>query len=705
MKNKLINRIILLSIAVATMLCPGLVRGQYPTPNLAGTAYTTGPFARHTSPLLVGQCTWYVYGRIQEAGVISPSTLSSKGIFLGNASTWPSSAISAGYSTGSQPRQGAIAVWTTGVGHLAFVESVVNGVAQFSECNATPSTASPNTTVVCRNDQDTGAWNVRIRNSPSTSGTVLGNLPKFNVFSVVGGPTSANGYSWYRLQGNGYDGWAALLDIDSGNAATANFSWSFTRVKLQPSSSSIAMGGSPNTYIYLSSLPSPSISSVSPSSPIGSNSTQPFYINGSNFVSGCNVTLRDLTTGETFANRTITSFSSSQIRIDPNFTTAAHTWSVQIINPDGRSSSQFQFLVQAPPLPSPSISSVSPSSPIGSNSTQPFYINGSNFVSGCNVTLRDLTTGETFANRTITSFSSSQIRIDPNFTTAAHTWSVQIINPDGRSSSQFQFSVISGPVLQGEPSSLGVFWIPSPNFENRPANQVIDSIVIHTVQGSYASGIATLTDSTPPLAQRVSAHYIISPTGEIAQLVDLSKRAWHATYYNDRSIGIEMAGYAEQAGTWTAQNLTALENLVAYLVGKYNIPVVHPSGDASAYPQCLYTGAGLVAHSQLQPGCNGYATKSDPGPYFPWTSFVQNVQAKSSPPRITGVGGGALQPPSNGSFQFEIAVPNRTQVTVQASGDMVNWLDAGVVPIVNGKGVFTDPTAGARTQRFYRTKP
>ena len=609
MKNKLINRIILLSIAVATMLCPGLVRGQYPTPNLAGTAYTTGPFARHTSPLLVGQCTWYVYGRIQEAGVISPSTLSSKGIFLGNASTWPSSAISAGYSTGSQPRQGAIAVWTTGVGHLAFVESVVNGVAQFSECNATPSTASPNTTVVCRNDQDTGAWNVRIRNSPSTSGTVLGNLPKFNVFSVVGGPTSANGYSWYRLQGNGYDGWAALLDIDSGNAATANFSWSFTRVKLQPSSSSIAMGGSPNTYIYLSSLPSPSISSVSPSSPIGSNSTQPFYINGSNFVSGCNVTLRDLTTGETFANRTITSFSSSQIRIDPNFTTAAHTWSVQIINPDGRSSSQFQF------------------------------------------------------------------------------------------------SVISGPVLQGEPSSLGVFWIPSPNFENRPANQVIDSIVIHTVQGSYASGIATLTDSTPPLAQRVSAHYIISPTGEIAQLVDLSKRAWHATYYNDRSIGIEMAGYAEQAGTWTAQNLTALENLVAYLVGKYNIPVVHPSGDASAYPQCLYTGAGLVAHSQLQPGCNGYATKSDPGPYFPWTSFVQNVQAKSSPPRITGVGGGALQPPSNGSFQFEIAVPNRTQVTVQASGDMVNWLDAGVVPIVNGKGVFTDPTAGARTQRFYRTKP
>lgn len=220
-------------------MAPEVARAQYVTPNLTGAPYTTGPFARHTSPLLVGQCTWYVYGRIQEAGVISSATLSSKGMFLGNASAWPSSAISGGYSTGSQPQQGAIAVWTS-AGHVAFVESVVGGVAQFSECNATPTTVQPNTVVVCRDTSDaalptgTSPWSVKLRDSPSTTGNFLAYLPKFNVFAIVGGPTSANGYSWYHLQGNGYDGWAALLDIDYGTAATVNFSWNFTRVKLSP---------------------------------------------------------------------------------------------------------------------------------------------------------------------------------------------------------------------------------------------------------------------------------------------------------------------------------------------------------------------------------------------------------------------------------------------------------------------------------------
>src|SRR5438445_646510 len=63
--------------------------------------------------------------------------------------------------------------------------------------------------------------------------------------------------------------------------------------------------------------PPPSITSVSNNPVTGSNSPQPFYINGANFVAGCNVTLRDLTAGQTFPNRTITSFSSTQIRIDP----------------------------------------------------------------------------------------------------------------------------------------------------------------------------------------------------------------------------------------------------------------------------------------------------------------------------------------------------------------------------------------------------
>ncbi|MGA2033344.1 MAG: DUF4347 domain-containing protein, partial [Thermoguttaceae bacterium] len=48
----------------------------------------------------------------------------------------------------------------------------------------------------------------------------------------------------------------------------------------------------------------PAIYSVSPASPVGTGSAQTFTINGSNFQSGCTVTLRDLSLGTTYANRT-----------------------------------------------------------------------------------------------------------------------------------------------------------------------------------------------------------------------------------------------------------------------------------------------------------------------------------------------------------------------------------------------------------------
>jgi sugar lactone lactonase YvrE len=184
----------------------------------------------------------------------------------------------------------------------------------------------------------------------------------------------------------------------------------------------------------------PTIGSVSPAAPIGSNNPQPFTINGNNFQPGANVTLRNLDTGAVFPDRAISSQSSSQIVINPIFTTAAHTWSVQVINPGGIASADFRFSVQAPLSP-PTISSVSPASPIGSNNPQPFTINGNNFPPGATVTLRNLSTGDVFPNRPISSQNISQIVINPIFTTVAHTWSVQVVNPSGTASAEFKFEV------------------------------------------------------------------------------------------------------------------------------------------------------------------------------------------------------------------------------------------------------------------------
>lgn len=274
------------------------------------------------------------------------------------------------------------------------------------------------------------------------------------------GPTQASStvtLSWGATTGATYYD-LGVVDVATGsfvvNTTTTSTSYPVTLTagktyKWNVAAADSAGDGTFTTVLYFqtpSATVTPSITSVNPASPIGSNSTQPFTINGNNFVSGCTVTLRDLTDNQTFANRTISSQTSSQIVINPDFTTAADNWSVEVINPGNASSGQYDFTI-TPPTVTPSITSVSPASPIGSNSTQPFTINGNNFVSGCTVTLRDLTDNQTFANRTISSQTSGQIVINPDFTTAADNWSVEVINPGNASSGQYDFTITPPTVM------------------------------------------------------------------------------------------------------------------------------------------------------------------------------------------------------------------------------------------------------------------
>jgi hypothetical protein len=175
-----------------------------------------------------------------------------------------------------------------------------------------------------------------------------------------------------------------------------------------------------------------------------------------------------------------------------------------------------------------------------------------------------------------------------------------------------------------EPS--GILWDPSPNFNGRGGTP-IDSIVIHTMEGSFSGGVSWMKNP----ASEVSAHFAISPSGEIRQLVALSNRAWHATYYNSRSIGIEMAGFAGDPATWNATNLARLEHLTAWLSQEYGVPPIRPGGTAYDYPNDTYDAPGIVAHAQIQPW-----NRSDPGPHFPWSSFIQHVQSMLNAPPTAG---------------------------------------------------------------------
>lgn len=77
---------------------------------------TTPSFTSKNPYSYVGQCTWYVWGRVNQVTDVSLPQ-------WGNAQDWCSGAQASGYKTSSKPSVNAVAVWSSGIyGHVAFVE-------------------------------------------------------------------------------------------------------------------------------------------------------------------------------------------------------------------------------------------------------------------------------------------------------------------------------------------------------------------------------------------------------------------------------------------------------------------------------------------------------------------------------------------------------------------------------------------------------
>ncbi|OYU19569.1 MAG: N-acetylmuramoyl-L-alanine amidase [Rhodobacteraceae bacterium PARR1] len=145
---------------------------------------------------------------------------------------------------------------------------------------------------------------------------------------------------------------------------------------------------------------------------------------------------------------------------------------------------------------------------------------------------------------------------------------------------------------------------PSPNHGERRGGAVPELVVIHyTAMASCAESRARLCD---PVAE-VSAHWLIDLDGTTDQLVDESRRAWHAgagawgavTDVNSHSIGIELQNSGN--APFPAAQMAALETLLTAILTRWHIP-----------PQ------GVIAHSDMAP-----ARKSDPGPRFDWRRMAR----------------------------------------------------------------------------------
>ncbi|WAU73487.1 MULTISPECIES: 1,6-anhydro-N-acetylmuramyl-L-alanine amidase AmpD [unclassified Acinetobacter] len=175
---------------------------------------------------------------------------------------------------------------------------------------------------------------------------------------------------------------------------------------------------------------------------------------------------------------------------------------------------------------------------------------------------------------------------------------------------------------------IGATQIASPNFNTRPDDTDIQLIVIHNISlppsqfgGGYIQQFFQnkLDWSIHPYFQtiegmQVSAHLLILRTGEVIQFVNFNDRSWHAgrsSYLaqkecNDYSIGIELEGSDDLP--FEIEQYQALVEVVTLL--------------RQAYPKIQNHIAG---HSDIAP-----KRKTDPGPYFDWQLFRQQLAKKTS---------------------------------------------------------------------------
>ena len=170
------------------------------------------------------------------------------------------------------------------------------------------------------------------------------------------------------------------------------------------------------------------------------------------------------------------------------------------------------------------------------------------------------------------------------------------------------------------------------NYTNasRGASQ-ITRIVIHTVQGGYSSCYNWFANCD----SNVSAHYVVSKTGQITQMVLDEDIAWHAGYseYNATSIGIEHEGFVEEPDNYTDAMMQASAALTRSLALKYDIPMNQVD---------------ILGHVKV-PGCSsgkggGKSCHTDPGEYFDWNGYMDLVTNGDWVPGTDEGGGETVSP-------------------------------------------------------------
>jgi hypothetical protein len=166
--------------------------------------------------------------------------------------------------------------------------------------------------------------------------------------------------------------------------------------------------------------------------------------------------------------------------------------------------------------------------------------------------------------------------------------------------------------------------------EPRNGRQV-DAIVVHTTETPDRRGYGELTKLARYFVKsRKSAHVTTDGEGYSSRMVDDDRLAYHATYWNVSTLGIEQVGYAAFGDeAWFARpvQLEASAQWIAHWAAKFRIPIRRCEVVGLRYNRRkrvvagIITRRGICTHGQLDP-----RNRSDPGRGYPFDVVLERAR-------------------------------------------------------------------------------
>lgn len=164
------------------------------------------------------------------------------------------------------------------------------------------------------------------------------------------------------------------------------------------------------------------------------------------------------------------------------------------------------------------------------------------------------------------------------------------------------------------------------------AGSPVDAIVLHTTEQGDRAGPADLLALARFFRRAgLATHVADDAQGTSIRMVGDDRLAYHATFWNDVTVGIEQMGFSSfTRAQWLARRaqLETTARWVAHWARRYRIPIRRCAVTGLRYDRNDRVSAGTMlrrgvcSHSQLDP-----RNRDDPGRGYPWDVVLARARA------------------------------------------------------------------------------